>query len=76
MGLGDFKLGAALGFIYGWPDTALILIIAFITGAIVGGLLMVTGRKRMKDKVPFGPFLVAGAVIVFFFGYQIIGGYF
>jgi len=30
----------------------------------------------MKDVIPFGPFLIAGATTVFFFGYQLINLYF
>jgi len=37
---------------------------------------MMRGRKHMKDAVPFGPFLVIGAVMVFFFGFQLVSLYF
>jgi len=33
-------------------------------------------RKTLKDALPFGPFIVAGVTLVFFFGYHIINGYF
>ena len=76
MGWGDFKLGLALGLIFGWPDILLTLALSFLLGGIVGGILLVRGQKSLKDAVPFGPFLALGATLVFFFGYEIINGYF
>lgn len=76
MGFGDVKLAAALGLLMGWPDIALALVLAFITGAALSILLIFLKRKTMKDYVPFGPFIALGGVLVFFFGYQILYFYF
>lgn len=76
MGWGDFKLAGALGLVFGWPDIALVLMLSFVIGSIISIGLMVRGRKHMRDAVPFGPFLVAGAATVFFFGYQLTSLYF
>ncbi len=76
MGWGDAKLIGAIGLIFGWPEIVLILILSFITGSIWSLPLLVRGRKSIKDPVPFGPFLVAGAAITFFFGYEIMALYF
>ncbi len=76
MGWGDFKLGGALGIIFGWPDILAVLALAFIVGALAGVFLLTKGKKKMKDAVPFGPFLVIGAALVFFFGYNILQIYF
>mgnify|MGYP001580032107 FL=1 len=76
MGLGDLKLVASLGLIFGWPDILIVLFLAFIIGALVGVIFLVLKKKKIKDMVPFGPFLVLGAGLTFFFGYQIISGYF
>jgi prepilin signal peptidase PulO-like enzyme (type II secretory pathway) len=75
MGLGDVKLAAALGLIFGWPNIFLILALAFIFGAIVGTYLIVFRKKGMKDAIPFGPFLILGSLAVFFFGQQIMQSY-
>lgn len=72
MGLGDFKLAGALGLIFGWPDTAFVLAFSFIIGAGISIGLIARGGKHMKDAVPFGPFLVIGAMTVFFFGSRIM----
>ncbi len=76
MGWGDFKLIAALGLIFGWPDISMIIFLAFVIGAIAGIIFLIGKKKKIKDAISFGPFLVAGSTLTFFFGYQIIGGYF
>jgi len=76
MGFGDVKLAGALGVLVGWPDIALSLILAFITGGIYGSILILRKRKDMKDSIPFGPFIILGVTLVFFFGYYILNGYF
>jgi prepilin signal peptidase PulO-like enzyme (type II secretory pathway) len=76
MGWGDVKLAGALGLIFGWPDILIVLILAFIVGAAFSLVLMAGGGKKIKDMIPFGPFLIIGSALVFFSGYWIIGGYF
>lgn len=76
MGMGDFKLIAGLGLIFGWPDILMIAAFSFIIGAVFSVPFLIKGVKTMKDAVPFGPFIVSGAVLNFFFGYQIIESYF
>lgn len=76
MGLGDVKLGAALGLLFGWPDIFLLIVLAFLAGALVTLPLLVRKAKALKDTVPFGPFLAAGAALTFFFGYAIVKAYF
>ncbi len=76
MGMGDLKLLAALGLLYGWPDVLFIFMFASVIGAAVSLGLMLLGRKTMKSSVPFGPFLVIGAVLVLFFGEALIRSYF
>lgn len=72
MGVGDAKLAFALGLIFGWPDILLLIMLAFVTGAVVGVALIAAGSKKLKSAVPFGPFLALGAALVFFFGQAII----
>jgi len=76
MGFGDVKLAGAVGLLLGWPDIALALILAFITGAVYGSALILRGKKEMKSVIPFGPFIILGVTLVFFFGYYILNGYF
>ena len=76
MGLGDVKLAGAIGFLLGWPDVTLALVLAFFVGSIFAIPLLLMKRKTLKDALPFGPFIVAGVTLVFFFGYHILNGYF
>ena len=76
MGGGDLKLGAALGAVFGWPDSLVIVLLSFIVGSLVVLPSILKGRKGRKDLIPFGPFLVVATFIVFFWGENIMGAYF
>lgn len=76
MGWGDFKLAGALSLIFGWPDIVLVLAFAFIIGSVAVLPLLIKKEKKMKDIVPFGPFLAVSSGVVFFFGFIIIDAYF
>lgn len=76
IGFGDVKLATALGLLLGWPDIAPALIFAFIFGAIASIPLMLFRGKGMKTAIPFGPFIALGVAVIFFFGYDIVNGYF
>ncbi len=67
MGFGDVKFAFVLGLILGFPGIVLSLYVAFLTGGIVGIILILWKKKSMKFAVPFGPFLVFGAIVVLFF---------
>lgn len=72
MGMGDVKLLAAIG---GWlGHEALIptLLLSSISGSLIGiGVILMSGAKTMKVKIPFGPFLAIGAVLYLFWGQEI-----
>lgn len=67
MGLGDVKLSLLLGIILG-EKVLICFFTAFLTGAVVGIILMMTGKAGPKTKIAFGPFLVFGFLIAFLFG--------
>jgi prepilin signal peptidase PulO-like enzyme (type II secretory pathway) len=72
MGFGDVKLAFTIGFLLGILNGLLALYIAFISGAIVG-VVMIAGRmKKLKSKIAFGPFLVFGIVVMFFYGEKLV----
>ena len=76
MGFGDVKLAGALGLLLGWPDSVLSFALSFVIGSVGGLLLMFLGRKKFRQPIPFGPYLIAGVFITVFFGFQIVDGYF
>jgi len=75
MGFGDVKLALFMGLFLGFPGIVTALFAAFLTGALVGVALVASSKKRMRSEVPFGPFLVAGTIIAFFFGEQLFNIY-
>jgi prepilin signal peptidase PulO-like enzyme (type II secretory pathway) len=75
MGFGDFKLSILMGLILGWPKILVALFFAFFTGAIIGLILIISGKKTLKSEVPFGPFLVTGTFLALFFGQRLIDLY-
>jgi len=62
LGLGDVKLGTAIGAGLGFRAGALALVVAFGAGALYAGWLLATRRARRHDAIPFGPFLAAGTL--------------
>lgn len=76
IGGGDVKFGALLGLIVGGPLASLLLLfIASCCGSLYAIPLVISGRTRRKTQVPFGPFLIIGAVVVRLFGASIIEWY-
>ena len=76
MGGGDIKLLAMLGAWMGWRALPFIILISSLTGTLIGvGSLLLAG-KGYRIKIPFGPFLALGALIYFFFGYELVTWYF
>jgi leader peptidase (prepilin peptidase)/N-methyltransferase len=76
MGWGDAKLAAAVGLMLGWPDAILAIMIAFMIGAVAGVSMMALRMKKLKDALPFGPFIAVGVLMVVYFGYEIMVAYF
>jgi len=76
MGGGDVTLVTALGFVLGWKNLLVSIMLSFIIGAIVSLILLGTGKKTRKDPIPFGPFLIIGFYLSYFFGNEIIRSYY
>jgi len=68
MGWGDVKLAFLLGLVGGWPRAVVGFGLSFLTGAAVGLMLVLMGRKSLKQTIPFGPFLIGGAFLSLIFG--------
>ena len=73
MGFGDVRLSALLGFVLGylgWAELLIGVYAAFLEFTLPGLVLAVVlrDRARLKAKVPFGPFLLLGALTGIAFG--------
>lgn len=75
MGFGDVKLALFMGLFLGWPAIIIALFFAFWAGAVLGLILIAFKKKTMKSEVPFGPFLIVGVFIAFFWSREIISWY-
>jgi len=75
MGAGDVKYGAFIGLVVGFRQVFLSLSISFILGGLVATALLLTGRKRRREHIPFGPFLTIGAVVAMLYGREIVHWY-
>lgn len=64
LALGDLYLVAPIGFMLGWPAIFMALFAAAFLSAGASLVLLATRRVGMRSYIPFGPFLVAGAVLV------------
>jgi leader peptidase (prepilin peptidase) / N-methyltransferase len=61
LGMGDVKMLAMVGAFIGWKLMLVTLMMASLSGSVVGVLLIVTGRGGLKYALPFGTFLAVGA---------------
>jgi prepilin signal peptidase PulO-like enzyme (type II secretory pathway) len=76
MGAGDVKLGFLCGLMIGYPNIFVALFISFVLGAIIGIILIISKKKDLKDKMPYGTLLTFATFISILFGTQIINWYF
>ena len=78
MGWGDVKLAASLGAVmgwYGWGNLVVGGFAAFVLGAVVGVAGILAGHAGRKSAIPFGPFMILGALLGVVFGAQIADWY-
>ena len=61
LGMGDPKMLAMIGAFLGWKLTLVTLMLASLTGTVVGLGMMAAGRGSLKYALPFGCFLAVGA---------------
>ena len=57
MGYGDFKLSAAIGAWLGWQAMPSVVLVAALTALCTAAVLLLAGRLRIEQPMPFGPFL-------------------
>ena len=66
LGFGDVKLLGLLGLLLGWAGWGVLLagiFLGLLTGAVVSLALLATRRAGWRTALPFGPPLLAGAVL-------------
>lgn len=76
IGGGDLRLGALIGILLGWELGILAVVTAYLVGALFALYLLIRKKVTRKSAIPFGPFLVFGAVVSLFWGAKILDWYF
>ena len=77
MGFGDVKLAGVLGLYLGWVGFGSLVVGAF-AGFLLGGIgsiLLLTRGAGRKTAVPFGPYMLAGALLAIVAGQALSGAY-
>ena len=75
MGLGDVVLAGLLGFMVGFPLVFIALFLGILAGGIIAAALLISGRKKRREALPFGPFLCLGGMLTLLWGREILGWY-
>ena len=75
MGGGDIKLLAMIGAFLGWKPALLTIMIGSLTGSIIGISLIALRLMKRDEYIPFGPFLVLGALLSMFFAQPMLDWY-
>jgi leader peptidase (prepilin peptidase) / N-methyltransferase len=67
IGWGDVKLSGVIGLYLGWFGVSTLLaglVGGYLLAAVTGIGLIVARRATRKSQIPFGPFMIAGALAV------------
>lgn len=67
MGGGDLKLSCFISLAVGYPASISAIYFGFVLGGLFGILVLIFKQKKLKSQIPFGPFLIIGAVLTYFF---------
>ena len=68
MGFGDFKLLAALGAWAGFSYLPQIILLSSVVGSVAGITMLVTGKTKQQQPIPFGPYLAVAGWIALLWG--------
>jgi leader peptidase (prepilin peptidase)/N-methyltransferase len=68
MGLGDAKLMAGIGFLFGWQSIPFVLFVSSILGLIFVVPSLIKKQKNMRTEIPFGPFIILACLVYFAYG--------
>lgn len=75
LGMGDVKLAAVAGFFLGWKMILFATFVGFFFSLPVLIVLMATGKLKLGQYVPLGPFFAMALVAFVFWGKVIIDWY-
>jgi leader peptidase (prepilin peptidase)/N-methyltransferase len=79
IGMGDVKLAGVLGLHLGWlgwGSVAVGFFSAFLLGGVISVALLMMRRAGRSSRIPFGPWMIAGAAVGALWGNSVTAGYF
>ena len=68
MGLGDAKLMAGVGLLFGWQSIPFVLFVSSILGLFFVVPSLIKKQKNLKTEIPFGPFIILACLVYFAYG--------
>ena len=75
IGDGDIRMGALMGLMLGLEHGLVALFLAYVLGATVGLILIVSKKAKMHTQIPFGTFLALTTFVSLLWGEQIVNWY-
>ncbi|OGY53761.1 MAG: hypothetical protein A3A24_02515 [Candidatus Buchananbacteria bacterium RIFCSPLOWO2_01_FULL_46_12] len=75
VGGGDIRLGALMGLMLGWPLLVAALFISYLSGAVIGLILIGFGKKKMSSQLPFGAILAPATLVTLVYGQALLSWY-
>lgn len=75
MGGGDMKLFFLIGLVLGTVNTLVTLFLASVIGSVIGMIMLRIRKQDRRTPVPFGPSIALAAIIVYFYGEQLLAWY-
>ncbi len=67
MGYGDAKLFCGIGFWFGYQSVLIIIFLASIIALLFLAPKLLRGKIKMKNEIPFGPFIIIGNLVYIIF---------
>jgi leader peptidase (prepilin peptidase)/N-methyltransferase len=75
MGEGDLNLMALVGAFLGWRAVVITLLVGCLSGSLIGLTLIALRQLGRREHIPFGPFLVLGALVSLYWGDTLVAWY-
>ncbi|MDY7075611.1 MAG: prepilin peptidase [Chloroflexota bacterium] len=72
MGWGDVRLAGFIGLVTRLPGVLFALFVGFVSGGIVAGALLASGRRKPGETIPLGPFLAFGGGTALLYGEEML----
>jgi len=76
MGLGDAKLMAVIGFWFGLLSIPFVMFASSLLALLIVLPSLLSKKRQLQSKIPFGPYLIIGSVIFIFFKEPIVNYFF